>query len=59
MLVCRSGCEEVHWDHPVPVVTGSLDMEGHIVLVRSRAWPERWRGQAAGFLEPGGTAEAD
>jgi NAD+ diphosphatase len=54
---CCPVCSYVHWDNPVPVVAGIVEIDGRVVIVRNREWPEHWRGIVAGFLESGETAE--
>lgn len=57
-LSCRSNeCEFVHWDNPVPVVAGIVEVDGSIVLVRNVGWPEKMFGLVTGFLEKDETPE--
>ena len=55
--LCCPACSFVHWDNPVPVVAGIVEIDGRVALVRSHGWPAHWRGLVAGFLESGETAE--
>lgn len=56
-LACPdSACGFVHWDNPVPVVMGIVELldeqgNGRILLARNRAWPEGTLGLIAGYLE--------
>lgn len=51
-LKCSSeACGYVFWDNPTPVVAGLVVLEGSVVLVRSKGWPEKMYGIVAGFLE--------
>lgn len=57
-LLCPAAdCDYVCWNNPTPVVAAIAERDGHIVLVRSRGWPEHWFGLIAGFLEQGETPE--
>ncbi len=47
----RAGCGYVHWDNPIPVVAAIVELEGMIILARSRGWPEHQYGLITGFLE--------
>jgi len=58
-LKCGSpSCNFVHWDNPTPIVAGIVELDGCVVLVRNKGWPEKWLGIVAGFLERGETPEA-
>lgn len=51
-LACpTAGCRFVHYENPTPVVAAILEVEGHVVLVRPKEWPERVFGLPTGFLE--------
>ncbi len=45
------GCNFVHYDNPLPVVAGIVEIEAGVVLVRSQGWPEKMFGLVTGFLE--------
>jgi NADH pyrophosphatase NudC (nudix superfamily) len=47
----------VYWDNPTPVVAAIVELDGKVVLTRSKGWPEKWHGLVAGFLEKGETPE--
>jgi NAD+ diphosphatase len=53
-----SGCGHVFWHNPTPVVAGLVELDGQVILVRNKGWPETWQGIVAGFLERGETPEA-
>jgi NAD+ diphosphatase len=58
-LACASSdCDYVFWDNPIPVVASLVELDGDVVLVRTKGWPEKWHGIVAGFLERGETPEA-
>ncbi len=58
-LKCSStACDYVHWDNPTPVVAAIVELDGEVVLTRSKGWPENWFGLVAGFLERDETADA-
>ena len=54
---CAS-CDYVFWDNPVPIVAAIVELDGSVVLTRSKGWPEKMYGLVAGFLEKGETPEA-
>ncbi|SMC22926.1 ADP-ribose pyrophosphatase YjhB, NUDIX family [Desulfacinum hydrothermale DSM 13146] len=57
-LACSSPqCDYVFWNNPTPVVAAVVEVEGSIVLVRSKGWPKKFFGVVAGFLEAGETPE--
>jgi NADH pyrophosphatase NudC (nudix superfamily) len=57
-LSCPSSeCEFVHWNNPIPVVAGIVEVEGSVVLVRNVGWPEKMFGLVTGFLEKHETPE--
>lgn len=47
----------MYWDNPTPVVAAIVELDGKVVLTRSKGWPEKWHGLVAGFLEKGETPE--
>ena len=56
--VCSSeACGHIYWDNPTPVVAGLVELDGSVVLVRSKGWPEKIYGIVAGFLEREETPE--
>ncbi|MCP4665462.1 MAG: NUDIX domain-containing protein [Deltaproteobacteria bacterium] len=46
-------CDYVFWDNPTPVVAAIVELDGEVVLVRNKAWPEKMFGLVTGFLERG------
>jgi NAD+ diphosphatase len=57
-LKCSSPtCDYVFWDNPIPVVAAVVELEGDVILVRSRGWPPKWQGLVTGFLEHGETPQ--
>ena len=48
-----TGCGFVAWNNPAPVVGVIVEQDGHVILVRSRGWPEGYYGLVAGFIETG------
>ena len=48
-----ASCGFVAWNNPVPVVGAIVEQNGHVILVRSRGWPEDYYGLVAGFVETG------
>lgn len=57
-LACSDiACGYVHWDNPLPVVAGLVELEGMVVLARNSAWPEKMFGIITGFLERDETPE--
>lgn len=53
-----AGCGFVFYDNPLPVVAALVEHQGQVLLVRNRAWPEKWFGLVTGFLERSETPEA-
>src|SRR5687768_7570639 len=51
-------CGYVHYENPTPVVAAIVELEGRVILVRNKGWPESWFGLVTGFLELGETPEA-
>jgi NADH pyrophosphatase NudC (nudix superfamily) len=56
-LVCSATCGYVFWDNPVPVVAAIVELDGSVILVRNKTWPEKFLGLVTGFLEKGETPE--
>jgi NADH pyrophosphatase NudC (nudix superfamily) len=48
----------VHWDNPLPVVAGLVELEGRVLLARNRAWASGMFGLITGFLERDETPQA-
>jgi NAD+ diphosphatase len=58
-LGCSSpSCAYVFWDNPIPVVAAIVELDGKVVLVRNKTWPQKMFGLVTGFLEKGETPEA-
>ena len=58
-LGCSSeSCDFVFWDNPTPVVAALVERQGHVVLVRNKAWPPKIFGLVTGFLERNETPES-
>ena len=55
--VCSATCGYVFWDNPVPVVAAIVELGDSVILVRNKAWPEKFLGLVTGFLEKGETPE--
>jgi len=51
-------CSYVFWDNPTPVVAAIVELDGSVVLVRNRLWPEGMFGLVTGFLERGETPDS-
>jgi NADH pyrophosphatase NudC (nudix superfamily) len=47
----------VFWDNPTPVVAAIVELDGCVLLVRNRSWPEKMFGLVTGFLEKGETPD--
>jgi NADH pyrophosphatase NudC (nudix superfamily) len=57
-LACTAApCPYVFWDNPTPVVAAIVELDGSVVLVRNRSWPEKMFGLVTGFLEKGETPD--
>lgn len=57
-LKCSSEtCDYIFWDNPTPVAAGIVELDGEVVLVRQKGWPEKWLGLVTGFIERGETPE--
>jgi NAD+ diphosphatase len=52
------GCGYVFYGNPTPVVAALTEVDGNILLVHQKGWPEGWWGLVTGFLEAGETPEA-
>ena len=50
-------CDYVCWDNPTPVVAAIVVLDGEVVLVRNKEWPEKIFGLVTGFLEKGESPE--
>jgi NAD+ diphosphatase len=46
-----AACGYVHWDNPVPIVAAIVELDGEVVLARSKGWPADKYALVAGFLE--------
>ncbi|MBC3918221.1 NUDIX domain-containing protein [Undibacterium sp. CY18W] len=55
-LACPDG-HWTHWDNPLPVLAALVEVEGHILLARNAAWPEKNFALITGFMERGETPE--
>ncbi len=53
----EADCGWVFWDNPVPVVAALVELDGNVLLVRDKNWPDRIFGLVTGFLERGETPE--
>lgn len=53
-----ASCDYVLWNNPTPVVAAIVELDGMVVLVRNKRWPEKVLGLVTGFLEAGETPEA-
>jgi len=51
------GCTYVFWDNPTPIVAAIVELQGSIVLIRNKGWPEKMFGLVSGFLEKGESPE--
>ena len=54
----RPSCGFVLWDNPTPVVAAIVEYNGAVVLVRNKAWTQKFFGLVTGFLEKGETPDA-
>ena len=55
---CSSeSCDFVFWNNPAPVIAAIVELDGEVILVRNKGWPEKMFGLVTGFLEEGETAE--
>lgn len=50
-------CPFVNWDNPTPVVTAIVELDGKVVMIRNKGWPENMFGIVSGFLEKGETPD--
>lgn len=56
--VCSSeSCTFVHWDNPTPVVAAIVELDGKVIMIRNKGWPENMFGIVSGFLEKGETPD--
>jgi NAD+ diphosphatase len=55
-LACPDG-HWTHWDNPLPVLAALVEIDGHILLARNAAWPEKMFALITGFMERGETPE--
>jgi NAD+ diphosphatase len=55
-LACPDG-HWTHWDNPLPVLAALVEVEGHILLARNAAWPEKMFALITGFMERDETPE--
>lgn len=55
-LACPEG-HWTHWDNPLPVLAALVEYEGHILLARNAAWPEKTFSLITGFMERDETPE--
>lgn len=57
-FVCHNkDCNFIHWNNPVPVVTGLVQHRGDYILARNSRWPGKIFSLIAGYLEAGETPE--
>ena len=57
-LACSStSCTFVHWDNPTPVVAAIVELDGKVIMIRNKGWPENMFGIVSGFLEKGETPD--
>jgi len=57
-LACSSPtCTFIHWDNPTPVVAAIVELDGKVIMVRNKGWPEKMFGIVSGFLEKGETPD--
>ena len=50
-------CGFVFWNNPTPVLAAIVEMDGVVVLIRNKGWPEKLFGLPSGFLEQGETPD--
>lgn len=53
-------CAFTHWNNPTPVLAAIIelsDRDGHLLLARNAAWPEKMFGLVTGFMEAGESPE--
>lgn len=46
-------CGFTNWNNPTPVVAAIVELNGHVILVHHKTWPEKMLGLVTGFLEEG------
>jgi len=57
-ITCSSDtCSFVHWDNPTPVVAAIVELDGKVIMIRNKGWPEKMFGIVSGFLEKGETPD--
>jgi len=57
-IACSSDtCSFVHWDNPTPVVAAIVELDGKVIMIRNKGWPEKMFGIVSGFLEKGETPD--
>ncbi|MDH5323942.1 MAG: NUDIX domain-containing protein [Gammaproteobacteria bacterium] len=44
-------CKNILWNNPIPVVAALVELDGHYVIARNRAWPEGIFSVITGYLE--------
>ena len=54
---CTPACGFVHYDNPVPVAAGLVQVGDRFVLARNARWPERVFSVITGFVEKNETPE--
>ncbi len=54
---CSASCGFVLWDNPTPVVAAIVEYNDAVVLVRNKAWTQKFFGLVTGFLEKGETPD--
>lgn len=55
-LTCPTG-HWTHWDNPLPVLAGLVEVDGQVFLARNAAWPEKTFSLITGFMERDETPE--
>ena len=55
--LCCAACGWTHWNNPVPVLAGIVQLGDQILLARNAAWPGRRFALITGFMEAGETPE--
>jgi NAD+ diphosphatase len=50
-------CTFVYWENPTPVVAAIVELDGNVIMIRNKGWPENMFGIVSGFLEKGETAD--
>ena len=44
-------CQFTNWKNPTPVVAAIVEIDGRVILVHNKLWPEKMLGLVSGFLE--------